>query len=473
MKTLLNKKHLASFIDGQFITHDTKKSHLSVINKSTLTTLSFCNTSDIKQAINSSIAAQNKLDELDAYQRAAILEKAASLLLKHKNDISQIITHEVGKPISESKAEVEYAASYFNWFSEEAKRILSTSYPSRHKNTFLLKSYKRIGPCFFITPWNFPLVLAARKIAASIAAGCSCVLKPCNEAPITSLILGYILQQANLPDGALNILIGDAIKISKIVLEHPEIKKISFTGSKEVGKELYCQSSKTLKKLTLELGGNAPFIVFDDADIDAATDAAIFAKFRNGGQTCIAANRFLIQKTVFDDFVNLFAKKISKLAIGDPLHLKTSISKHLHPSSIKKIKAHKNDALKKGAKAILASKDPFEPELYTNVKQNMLIASEENFGPIAPCLSFKTDDEAYTMANATSYGLAAYAFTTSLQRASQIKAKLDFGMIGINTGSISMAESSFGGMKHSGFGREGGMGGIYEYLVETMIVEKI
>lgn len=473
MTSFFSKKSLGSFVEGNFLVSGQKSEHISVVTKEKLTTLYRCNASDVNTALKSTLEAQKKLSTLSSYERADILHKMGSLMVTHKDEIAPYLTHEVGKTLKEAEAEVLYTASYFHWNAEEAVRITDKRLSSRSKNKKLLLSYKPIGPCFFVSPWNFPLAMAGRKVAPAIAAGCSCIVKPCKEAPLTMLTLARIAQLAHLPKGVLNILIGDQQTISKPLLEAKTIKKLSFTGSLEVGKTLYHQSAKTLKKITMELGGNAPFIVFDDADLDLATDQALLAKLRNNGQTCVAANRFLVQKPIHDDFVKLLKQKVSKLKIGNPLSKTIDLSNIVHPTTEKKMKDHIEDALQKGAKTLLKAKKFYEPEILVDVKKTMKVYKEENFGPVMPILSFTKDKEAITLANDTNYGLAAYAFTSSLKRSHLITDELHFGMIGLNDGLISAPEFSFGGIKDSGFGREGGPNGIYEYLIEIMISEKL
>ena len=473
MKSFIAKKTLGSFIGGKFVSVGTKFQHHSVVTDEKLANIHKCRQADVKSAISAAASGQKRLDKLSAYERSELLHKIGDLLLEYKKEIAFYITHEMGKTLKEAEGEVVYTAGYFHWNAEEAVRILEKRIPSRSSDKKLLMMLKRIGPCFFVSPWNFPLAMAGRKVAPAIATGCSCIVKPCREAPLSMLVLAHIGKLAKLPPGALNILIGDHKTISPPIMDSPIIKKLSFTGSVEAGKTLYQQSAKTLKKVTMELGGNAPFIVFDDADLDLATDQAIFAKFRNAGQTCVAANRFLIQKTVLDDFLKLLKQKISKLKIGSPLNKSVFLTNILHPTSVEKMKKHIKDAIRKGAKPLLKAKQPFEPEILLNVKKNMLVYKLENFGPVIPIITFNKDQEAIKIANDTKDGLAAYAFTTSLKRSYLVTNGLEFGMIGLNDGLFSAPEASFGGMKDSGFGKEGGPDGIYEYLVETMVSEKI
>lgn len=410
---------------------------------------------------------------LPPHKRSEILRQIRQNLLTNKEDLAEAITLEMGKPIADARGEVTYAANYFGWFAEEAKRIYGREIPSSKENKKLEVRYEPIGPTAIITPWNFPLAMAARKIAPAIAAGCPTIVKPSSFTPGTFTMMINLCFESDLPPNSLHALIGNTQKIGKALMEAPHIRKVSFTGSYEVGRELYIQGAHTLKKATMELGGNAPLIIFDDANLETAVEGAITSKFRMSGQTCICANRLFVHKKILPTFLTHFIEKVRALKIGDPLVEETELSTILHPQSLEKAKAHVADAVKKGAKAHLNAKHPYEPEILTGVTPEMQIFNEETFGPVAPIIEFEDEDEVIKLANQTQFGLAAYVFTEGLNRSQRLTKALQFGIIGLNDGSPSAVEGSFGGIKDSGFGREGGPTGIYEYLTEKFISQKL
>lgn len=411
--------------------------------------------------------------DLIPHERGRVLRQIYHALLGNKEELAQAITLEMGKPIAEARGEVTYAANYFAWFAEEAKRIYGKGIPSSKENKKLEVLYEPIGPTAAITPWNFPLAMAARKMAPAIAAGCPMIVKPSSYTPGTFIMMITICYHSELPKNALHALIGDTKKIGNALMEAPHIRKISFTGSYETGRSLYIQGAHTLKKATMELGGNAPLIIFDDADLETAVDGAIASKFRMSGQTCVCANRLFVHKKILPTFLPAFIKKIGALKVGNPLLEETELSTILHPESLKKTEAHIADALKKGAKAHMGAKHPYEPEILTDVTPEMRIFNEETFGPVAPIITFETEEEVIQLANQTPCGLAAYLFTEGLKRSERLTKALRFGIIGLNDGSPSSVEGSFGGIKDSGFGREGGPTGIYEYLTEKFVSQKL
>ena len=413
------------------------------------------------------------LQKMTAYQRSFILDNIASLLEKEKSEIAKLITLEMGKPLREALNEVDYTASYFKWFSEEAKRIYGMEIPSQLPDKRLFLKYEPIGPSAIITPWNFPIAMAGRKMAAAFAAGCPVIAKPSPETPASLVALGLLCLKAGLPKEALQILIGNEEKIGEAFLKAPLIRKLSFTGSCVLGKYLYRGCAETLKKATMELGGHAPCIIFDDADLEKALEGVLIAKFRQSGQTCICANRLFVQDNIYSKFLEGFIAKVKELPIGDPLQESTYFSHAIHPLSEKKVQAHIKDALAKGAKTHLGAQKPYEPEILTHIKDDMLIFNEETFGPVAAIASFKNEAEVIQRANHTPYGLAAYVFTEGLKRAETVCRQLQFGIIGLNDGSPSSAQLPFGGIKASGLGREGGPTGIYEYLTEKIISQKL
>lgn len=426
---------------------------------------------EIKHAID--VVKKYPVIAIPPHERSKILRGIRMELLDNKEDLAKCITIEMGKPIAEARGEVTYAANYFAWFAEEAKRIYGMEIPSSKDNKKLELRYEPVGPCGIITPWNFPVAMAARKIASAIAAGCPVIIKPSSFTPVSLLMLATMCHEGDLPPDALHVLIGDSEKIGQALMKAPHVRKLSFTGSYETGKHLYIQGAHTLKKATLELGGNAPLIVFDDANLEVAVDGAIAAKFRMSGQTCVCANRLFVHKKILPTFLTLFIKKVKALKVGDPFIEETELSTVLHPSSLKKARAHIEDAIQKGAKAHLGAKEPYEPEILSQVTPDMLIFNEETFGPVAPIIEFEDEEKVIELANQTQYGLASYVFTEGLKRAERVSRGLQFGIVGLNDGMPSAVEASFGGIKDSGFGREGGPTGIYEYLTEKLISQVI
>lgn len=461
---------VSSFIGERFMDHEESFEHTSFVTSETLARLSYSTQKDAHTAIAFGKKSLKDSHAIETAEKSKRLKKVSQLLEEHSQIIANHITHEVGKPIQESLGEVKYAAGYFHWYSEKILQLSSDKRTSSLEKTSLKTLYQPVGLCFFITPWNFPLALAARKVSAAIATGCSCILRPCQEAPLTALALTMCLKEAGLGK-YFQLLLGEINDTAIPLLESDAVRKVSFTGSTKVGKELYRQSAKTLKKLTLELGGNAPLIVFDDADLDLAITHAVFGKFRNSGQTCICPNRFMIQKAIYPKFKEAFIEKMKSLKIGDPFEKQTVISTALHKTSLEKYNTHLKDALLHGAKIVYQKQEEHSPVLLENIKTTMLCYLEENFSPIVPLLTFATAEQAIDMANETPYGLASYFFTKDHKTQDLLSQKLEFGMIGINTTKISCVETSFGGMKQSGFGKEGGDVGLYEYLVAKEIIE--
>ena len=391
-------------------------------------------------------------------------------MLENQEDLAKIITLEGGKPISESIGEIAYAASFFEWFSEEAKRVYGDVIPSHQHDRRTLVIKQPIGVVGCITPWNFPSAMLARKIAPAIAVGCSVVAKPAPETPFSALALAYLSELAGFPKGLLNILTGDAEKIGAVLTENKNVRKITFTGSTSVGKLLLRQSAESVKKVSLELGGHAPFIVFEDADLDAAVDGALIAKYRNSGQTCVCANRIYIQSGIYDAFCERFSEKASGLVVGNGLEESTQQGPLISNNAMKKVSLHIDDAKNKGAKVATGGNPHalgglfYEPTVLTGVTDDMLISKEETFGPVAPIFNFDNEEEVVKRANDTPFGLAAYFYTSNLGRSWRVSEQLDYGMVGLNTGIISTEMAPFGGIKESGIGREGSKYGVDDYL---------
>ncbi|MAU88699.1 MAG: succinate-semialdehyde dehydrogenase (NADP(+)) [Flavobacteriaceae bacterium] len=463
-------KYNKSFIDGKFQSFG--KLSFEVLNPANEEILSNVNDGGVlitKKAIKSSEIAFKSWSKLTAKSRSLYLENLNKLILDNKNELAKLITLECGKPINESIGEVLYGASFIKWFAEEGKRTYGEVIPTTHENKRMIVIKQPVGVVSAITPWNFPLAMITRKIAPALAAGCSVIVMPSYETPLTALYLANLTSKAGFPKGVINFIVGkDVSSMGKILCNSKIVKKISFTGSTRVGKILSKQSSSTLKKLSLELGGNAPVIVFDDADIDKAVDGTISSKFRNSGQTCVCVNRIFVHKKIHDKFVSKLIEKVKKLKIGNGLQKDTSIGPMINGSAIKKNIDLLNDSISKGGSVLTGGKiiknNFFEPTVIVNANMKMHFFKEEIFGPIAPIYKFENDKEVIEMANNTDYGLAAYFFSENISRCWKTAEKLEYGMIGINEGLISTEVAPFGGMKYSGYGREGSKYGILNYL---------
>lgn len=406
-----------------------------------------------------------------AKERAAILMKWFNLVHQHADDLARIMTAEQGKPLAEAKGEVAYGASFIEWFAEEARRVYGETIPATDNNKRYLVIKQAMGVCAAITPWNFPIAMITRKVAPALAAGCPVVIKPAEQTPLSALAVAELAQRAGMPPGVLNVITADgdnSIKVGKVLCASDIVRHLSFTGSTEVGRILATQCAPTIKKLSLELGGNAPFIVFDDADIDSAIEGAIAAKYRNAGQTCVCANRFYVQEGVYDAFVNKLAAKAQDIKVGNGFEAGVNQGPIIDDQAIAKIERHVADALAKGATVLAGGlkigERFYAPTVLANATGDMLCASEETFGPVAPVFKFKTEAEAIALANNTEFGLASYFYSRDIGRIFRVGEALEYGMVGVNTGLISTAEVPFGGVKQSGLGREGSRHGIDDYL---------
>ncbi|TCU05407.1 NAD-dependent succinate-semialdehyde dehydrogenase [Rhizobium sullae] len=425
---------------------------------------------DVEQAVVAAEMAFRTWSALAAKERAAVLLRWFYLIIENADDLAALITAEQGKPLSEAKGEILYAASFIEWFAEEAKRVYGDIIPAPTADKRILVFKQPIGVCAAITPWNFPAAMITRKAAPALAAGCTMVVKPAEQTPLTALALGVLAEQAGIPAGVFQIVTGKSREIGKVLTENDIVKKLSFTGSTEVGRILMAQSAPTIKKLSMELGGNAPFIVFDDADLDAAVDGAVASKYRNAGQTCVCTNRIYVQSGVYDVFAEKLAAKVSALKVGEGTLVDVTIGPLIDAEAIAKIEDHISDAIGKGAKVVVGGKRHslggtfFEPTVLTGATQAMKIAREETFGPLAPLFRFETEEEAVAMANDTEFGLAAYFYTENIRRTWRVAEALEYGMVGHNTGQISNEAAPFGGVKQSGLGREGSRYGIDDYL---------
>ncbi|MCZ7928908.1 NAD-dependent succinate-semialdehyde dehydrogenase [Agrobacterium pusense] len=403
-------------------------------------------------------------------ERAALLEKWFALMIEHIDDLALILTTEQGKPLEEAKGEIRYGASFVKWFAEEARRIGGSTIPSPTPDRRIVVLKEPVGVCGIVTPWNFPNAMITRKVAPALAAGCTVVIKPSEFTPYSALALGVLAERSGIPAGVINIVTGMPTDIGNEIMANETVRKISFTGSTRVGSLLMRGAADSVKRLSLELGGNAPFIVFDDADLDLAVEGALVSKFRNGGQTCVCANRILVQAGVYDAFAKKLADRVDAMRVGPGTEAGVSIGPMINEPAIAKIRAHVEDAVAKGAKIITRPRPLPEgpqytaPIVLTGATTGMRLASEETFGPVAPLFRFETEEEAIAIANGTPFGLAAYFYTESLRRAWRVGEALEFGMVGLNTGAISTEVAPFGGVKQSGLGREGAQVGIEEYL---------
>ena len=425
---------------------------------------------ETRAAIEAADAAFPAWSGLLAKERGAILRRWYDLQREHAEDLARLMTAEQGKPLAEARAEVDYGSAFTEFYSEEAKRVVGEIIPTPRQSGRVLVLKQPVGVVGAITPWNFPLAMITRKISPALAAGCTVVVKPAPETPLSALALAELAVRAGFPPGVINVVTGDAEKIGGELTSNPQVRMITFTGSTEVGKLLMRQSAGTVKKLSLELGGNAPFIVFDDADLDAAVAGAMASKFRNSGQTCVSANRILVQSGIYDRFARKLAEAVSNLKVGDGMEEGVAQGPLINEAGLQKVEAHVADALEQGAKAVLGGTPHalggtfFQPTVLTDVSPAMRIAREETFGPVAALFRFADDAEAIAMANDTPFGLAAYFYTRDLARAWRVAEALDYGMIGINEGMISTELAPFGGVKESGQGREGSHHGIEEFL---------
>ncbi|HET8692070.1 MAG TPA: NAD-dependent succinate-semialdehyde dehydrogenase [Steroidobacteraceae bacterium] len=404
-----------------------------------------------------------------AKERAVLLRRWHDLVMLNAADLAKLMTAEQGKPLAESKGEIAYAASFIEWFGEEAKRVYGDVIPGHQADKRILVLRQPVGVVAAITPWNFPAAMITRKVAPALAAGCTAVVKPATQTPYSALALAELAARAGLPAGVLNVVTGPAREVGGVLTGDARVRKLSFTGSTEVGKLLMAQCAKTMKKVSLELGGNAPFIVFDDADLDAAVAGAIASKYRNTGQTCVCANRLLVQAGVYDAFTKKLVAAVEKLRVGDGLSGETDQGPLIDEAALRKVEEHVADATSRGAKVATGGKRHalggtfYQPTVLTGVTPSMAVAREETFGPVAPLFNFKSEEEAIAMANDTEFGLAAYLYTRDLARSWRVSEALEYGIVGLNTGLISTEVAPFGGVKESGTGREGSKYGILDY----------
>ena len=434
-----------------------------------------CTVADVDRAIEAARAAFPLWRGQPAKARAQLLRRWFDLIIAHRDDLAAIMVSEQGKPLAEARGEIDYAASFIEWFAEEARRVYGDVVPSPWADRRMFTLRQPVGVAALITPWNFPAAMLTRKAGAALAAGCTVVAKPASQTPFTALALAELAQRAGLPPGVLNVVTGDAATIGGVLTSHPLVRKVSFTGSTAVGKQLLAQSAGTLKHVSLELGGNAPFIVFDDADLDSAVTGALASKYRNSGQTCVCANRVFVQDAIYDAFAEKFSAAVAQLKVGEGFMPGVETGPLINPAALEKVETHIADALAHGATLLTGGHRHalggqfFQPTVLSHCTPAMQICRDETFGPVAPLIRFADEAEVIRMANDTEFGLAAYAYTRDLGCAWRLAERLDYGMVGINAGVISTAEAAFGGVKQSGLGREGGRSGIDEYL-ETKYV---
>ncbi|KQE89322.1 NAD-dependent succinate-semialdehyde dehydrogenase [Acinetobacter lactucae] len=461
-----------AFVAGKWCDADHQQTS-EILNPATLEvigTVPNMGKAETERAIEAAKEAWPLWKNKTAKDRSIILKKWFDLIISNADDLALILTSEQGKPLAEAKGEILYAASFIEWFAEEAKRVYGDIIPSPYPDARIIVNKQPIGVVAAITPWNFPAAMITRKVAPALAAGCPCIVKPAPETPFTALALVDLAVQAGVPAEIFSVITGDAVHIGDAIFESDVVRKFTFTGSTPVGKMLLERSAKTLKKVSLELGGNAPFIVFDDADLDAAIEGALIAKFRNAGQTCVCVNRFLVQAGIYEKFVAALSQKIQNFNIGNGLEAGHDIGPLINANAVKKVEAHIQDALDKNGRLVIGGKKHkagelfFEPTLIADVTADMDVATQETFGPLAAVFKFETEQQAVEMANATEFGLAAYCYTKDLGRAWRMSEQLEYGMVGINKGLISNEVAPFGGIKQSGLGREGSKYGIEDYL---------
>jgi succinate-semialdehyde dehydrogenase/glutarate-semialdehyde dehydrogenase len=458
-----------AYINGQWRTGEATLAVLDPANGTLVGSVPNLGAEETREAIDAAERALPAWRGLLAKERAAILRRWYELMLAHAADLAAIMTAEQGKPLVEARGEIAYAASFLEWFAEEAKRNYGDTVPTPAHDRRILVTREPIGVCAAITPWNFPAAMITRKVAPALAAGCTMVLKPSELTPLSALALAELAQRAGVPPGVFNVVTGEAAAIGGELTASPVVRKLSFTGSTAVGRRLMAQCAPTVKKLSLELGGNAPFIVFDDADLDAAVEGAIASKFRNAGQTCVCANRIYVHERVYEDFASRLAAAVGRLRVGAGTEPGVNQGPLINEAAVRKVQAQIADACAKGAR-LLAGGRPhalgfgfFEPTVLGGVTQDMLIAREETFGPVAPLFRFASDEEAVRLANDTEFGLAAYFYGRDIGRIWRVAEQLEYGMVGINTGVISNEVAPFGGVKQSGLGREGSKYGLDEY----------
>ena len=463
----------ACYIDGAWVDADDGDT-IAVTDPATgaeIATVPRCGAAETERAIAAAERALVHWRNTTAAERSRILRRWFDLMMEHQDDLATLMTCEQGKPLAESRGEIAYAAAYIEWYAEEAKRAYGEVIPSPFKDRRIVVTKEPIGVCAAITPWNFPSAMITRKVAPALAAGCTIVVKPAEQTPLSALALAELAERAGVPAGVFSVITGRAAAIGGAMTASPTVRKLTFTGSTEVGQLLMQQCAGTLKKLSLELGGNAPFIVFDDADLDAAVAGAIASKYRNAGQTCVCSNRFLVQAGIYDRFARKLAEAVGELSVGNGMDAGVVQGPLIDQAAIDKVDHLVQDAVGRGAKAITGGARHalggtwFQPTVLTDVRDDMAVMREEIFGPVAPLQRFESEADAVRLANDTPFGLAAYFYSRDHARVWRVSRQLEYGMVGINTGAISTEVAPFGGVKYSGIGREGSRHGLDEYMV--------
>ncbi|MEP3786055.1 NAD-dependent succinate-semialdehyde dehydrogenase [Ascidiaceihabitans sp.] len=461
----------AAFVGGTWIAGS--DADIAVTNPATGVVLGYVpnlGAAESQQAIDAAEVAQKAWAARTAKDRSNVLRRWFDLMMAHQDDLGRILTFEQGKPLAEATGEIGYGASFIEWFSEEARRAYGDITPTNAPDKRILCVKQPVGVTAAITPWNFPNAMIARKAAPAFAAGCAMVLKPSELTPFSAMAMAVLAEEAGLPSGLFSVITGDAATIGGVLTSSPVVRKLTFTGSTGVGAKLYAQSAPTIKKLGLELGGNAPFIVFDDADLDAAVDGVILSKFRNNGQTCVCANRIYVQAGVYDAFAEKLAAKVKDLPVGNGADDGVVFGPLINDAAVAKVSSHIADATGKGAVVTLGGKPHalggtfYEPTILTGVTSDMAVASEETFGPVAPLFKFDTEAEVIAAANDTEFGLASYFYSRDIARVWRVSEALEYGMVGVNTGHVSTTEAPFGGVKSSGLGREGARQGLDDFM---------
>lgn len=461
-----------AYINGEWVDADSGEK-LEVNNPATgeiIATVPLMGTAETKRAIAAAEVAQKSWKKRPAKERCNILRKWYNLIMENQEDLARIITAEMGKPLAEARGEVAYGASYIEWYAEEAKRVYGSTIPAPSDDKRVLVMKQPIGVIASITPWNFPNAMITRKIAPALAVGCSSVMKPAEQTPLSALALCVLAEEAGIPAGLINCITGNPVEIGGEMTSNDIIRKVTFTGSTGVGRLLMSQSAQSIKKMGLELGGNAPFIVFDDADLDAAVEGAMISKYRNAGQTCVCANRIYVQAGVYDEFADKLAAKVKELKVGNGFEDGVSQGPLIDDKAVAKVEDHLKDAVEKGGEILCGGKRHalghsfFEPTIIKNVTKDMKVSREETFGPIAPLFKFDNVDDVIAQANDTEFGLASYFYSKDMSNIFRVAEELEYGMVGVNTGILSNEAAPFGGIKQSGLGREGSVYGLDDYL---------
>ncbi len=467
----------AAYIDGEWVTSASTISVINPASRRPIGEMPLLGATETLRAVTGAHQAFQSWRLRSAGERSAILKRWFELIMASREDLARLMTAEQGKPLAEARGEIVYAASFIEWFAEEGRRAYGDIIPGHQNDKRLVVLKEPVGVVAAITPWNFPAAMITRKVGPALAAGCTVVLKPSDLTPLSALALAYLGEEAGIPRGVFNVVTGEPQAIGEVLTSDPRIRKFTFTGSTNVGKKLAAACMGTVKRVSLELGGNAPFIVFDDADLDKAVEGALASKFRNTGQTCVCANRFLVQSGVYVEFARRLAQRVADLTVGDGLEGETQQGPLINAAAVDKVERHVRDALEKGGQLLTGGSRRtgyfYDPTVVANVRPEMAVFREETFGPLAGLVRFETEAEAIALANDTSAGLAAYLYTNDLSRSWRVSEALEYGMVGLNTGLISTTVAPFGGVKESGLGREGSRYGMQDYLETKLVCSEI